>query len=189
MGKEFRPDEIRATVKLWLETDEGYVFGEGAFELLDRIDRFGTISDAASSIKMSYRRAWGILKKIERRLGAPILETRRGGRNKGGSRLTKLGRSVLKEYSIKREAIKTAQREEWGWEDLSRKISERNKLDGEVVSIRADDVASVVKIRVSVPSTITATITREAVNEMNLRKGTKIQAIIKVRSVMIRKPE
>ena len=47
----------------------------------------------------SYRFAWGYLRKVEDRLGAPIVEKRRGHREgPGGTALTELGRELLKRY-------------------------------------------------------------------------------------------
>lgn len=48
---------MQVRYKLWLEEGE-HVFGEGLFELLQEIDRLGSINQAARSLKMSYRQAW-----------------------------------------------------------------------------------------------------------------------------------
>lgn len=71
---------LKLVVKFWLETENGYVFGEGAFKLLKEIRELGTLSGAAEALKMSYRHAWGTLKKIEERIGKPILKTHKGGK-------------------------------------------------------------------------------------------------------------
>jgi len=178
--------ETRPVVKLWFETDEGYVFGEGTFELLDRIEQLGTIAEAASSMKMSYRQAWGILKKVERRLGELLVETSRGGAHGGGgARLTPLGKRLLRQYRIEKEIVETDKEDLWRWEDLSRKLSARNKLDAEVISVETGEVASVVKVRVSAPTFMTAVITKEAAEELELREGVRVQAVVKATSVMI----
>jgi len=51
--------EFKPVVKVWLETKEGYIFGEGPFELLSKIEECGTLSGAAQELGMSYRHAWG----------------------------------------------------------------------------------------------------------------------------------
>ena len=47
---------------------------------------------------MSYRYAWGIIKEIEKRIGKPILETRKGGKSGGGAKLTLTGQELLEIY-------------------------------------------------------------------------------------------
>ncbi|BCV20013.1 winged helix-turn-helix domain-containing protein [Moorella sp. Hama-1] len=95
---------MQVRYKLWLEEDE-HVFGEGLFELLQEVDRLGSINQAARSLKMSYRQAWGQVKKAEERLGQRLLITRVGGETGGGAELTPVGRRLVQRYQqFKREA-------------------------------------------------------------------------------------
>ncbi|MDQ1279219.1 MAG: molybdate transport system regulatory protein [Thermoproteota archaeon] len=92
--------ELKPVVKVWLETKEGYIFGEGPFELLSKIEECGTLSGAAQELGMSYRHAWGITKTIEKRIGKPVLKTHKGGSlGGGGAELTEDGKLLLKRYS------------------------------------------------------------------------------------------
>ncbi len=55
----------------------------------------------------SYRFAWGYLRKVEERLGAPIVEKRRGYRERsGGTALTELGQQLLKLYEEYEKKLK-----------------------------------------------------------------------------------
>jgi molybdate transport repressor ModE-like protein len=102
---------IKATFKFWLETEDGYVFGEGPFELLLKIRELETLSAAAQALGMSYRHAWGIIKNVERRVGTPILKTRKGGtKGGGGAMLTSEGHSLVNEYHRLKEAYSHASR-------------------------------------------------------------------------------
>ena len=67
------------------------------------------------------------------------------------------------------------------------KMSARNQIQGEVVSVDCDKVAAIVKVNISVPATITSSITREAVEDLSIKKGDKVIVIIKASSVMIGK--
>ena len=67
------------------------------------------------------------------------------------------------------------------------KLSARNQIHGEVVSIETDKVATVVKVKINVPANITSSITREAVEDLDIKKGDKVIVIIKASSVMIAK--
>jgi molybdate transport repressor ModE-like protein len=85
--------------KLWLETEDGYVFGQGSFALLRGIQEKGNLKAAAEELHMSYRHAWGILKQIEETLGQPVVIAHRGGKvGGGGAELTGTGKELLETY-------------------------------------------------------------------------------------------
>jgi molybdate transport system regulatory protein len=49
---------------------------------------------------MSYRYAWGVIKKIEKELGIVLVETYKGGtEGGGGARVTEQGLELMKLYS------------------------------------------------------------------------------------------
>jgi molybdopterin-binding protein len=67
------------------------------------------------------------------------------------------------------------------------KISARNKISGTVVSVEKGADASVVKVEVKDPFTITSMITKEAVDDLKLKKGDKVSVIVKSTEVIIAK--
>lgn len=86
--------------KAWLETNEGYVFGPGVYRLLQKVKEKGTLKEAAEALGMSYRFAWGLVKKAERKLGEPLLHAHKGGRaGGGGTEITELGQQFLDDFS------------------------------------------------------------------------------------------
>ncbi len=96
--------KVRPVFKFWLETDNGYAFGKGPFEILSKVRELGTLSGAAESLHMSYRQAWGMIREIEKELGEPLLESHKGGAKGGGAKLTGAGLALLEKYSkTKRE--------------------------------------------------------------------------------------
>ncbi len=66
-------------------------------------------------------------------------------------------------------------------------ISARNRMAGVVKAIEKGEVASTVKIKISKPSVITAMITKEAVEELGLKEGDAVEAVIKATEVMVSK--
>jgi len=58
-------------------------------------------------------------------------------------------------------------------------LSARNRLEGKIIRVEKDKLAAVVKLRIEVPSEITAFITREAADEMDLKEGDKAAVVIK----------
>ena len=75
-----------------------FVFGPGKAALLDHIKQTGSIAEAAKAMAMSYMRAWMLVKNMNSSLAQPLVETVRGGRSRGGAKLTKTGIAVLQAY-------------------------------------------------------------------------------------------
>ncbi len=67
------------------------------------------------------------------------------------------------------------------------KLSTRNQIKGEIIEVVKGEVMAKVKIDIGNGNAITSTITVEAVNELKLKKGDKVTALIKASSVMIGK--
>lgn len=67
-------------------------------------------------------------------------------------------------------------------------ISGRNQLRGTIEEVRVDGVLAQVKLRIGTQS-LTAIITRDAVEELKLRRGDPAIAIVKATEVMIAREE
>ncbi len=95
--------EIRS--KLWIEVEGKPVFGRGRRFLLEAIDKYGSINQAAKEINISYRKAWGYIAAMENRLGIKLVERQTGGRNGGGAVLTENARRFLRKYEALEKGI------------------------------------------------------------------------------------
>jgi molybdate transport system regulatory protein len=80
-------------LRLWLETGEGMLFGAGRAELLEEIERSGSLKRAAQNLGISYRAAWGKLKQSERALGVCLIRKRS---NRAGYQLTEEGLALTR---------------------------------------------------------------------------------------------
>jgi len=87
---------VRFKFRIWLECGDGFSLGPGKAELLAGIEAHGSLSKAAEALGMSYRKAWGRLKKAEAALGRPLV-TKAGG-NKSGFRLTPFALELVHAY-------------------------------------------------------------------------------------------
>ncbi|MCD6493828.1 MAG: winged helix-turn-helix domain-containing protein [Archaeoglobaceae archaeon] len=85
--------------KVWIEKNGKHVIGKGGAEILKAIKEHGSISQAAKSLKMSYKYVWNYLNKIERVLGNKVVERERGGKEGGKTSLTSLGEEILAIYN------------------------------------------------------------------------------------------
>jgi molybdate transport system regulatory protein len=74
--------------KLWMEKDGRKVFGDGPWDILQRVKRTGSLRQAAVEINMSYSQAWRLIRMLERNLGFPLLKRKAGGPGGGYSSLT-----------------------------------------------------------------------------------------------------
>lgn len=92
--------------RIWIEGEDGTFLGCGRVELLDRIERLGSISQAARSMNMSYRHAWELVNSINRQAEAPLVETSVGGKKGGGARLTERGRKAIARFRILYDAFR-----------------------------------------------------------------------------------
>ena len=87
-------------IKIWLSTaDDQNIIGSGRCRLLKAIDEHGSLSAAAQHLDISYRKAWGDLKKAERHIGKKLLIKSRGGSGGGKTVLTQEGIKLLKAYT------------------------------------------------------------------------------------------
>lgn len=66
------------------------------------------------------------------------------------------------------------------------KISGQNKLPGEIVAVKKGDVECQVTIKVN-ENKVVSVITRDSADEMNLKVGDRVIALIKASEVMIMK--
>jgi molybdate transport system regulatory protein len=72
------------------------IIGKGRMEILENIEKTGSINQAAKIMKMSYKAVWSKIKATEKHLKVTIVHTDR----KEGSRLSKEGRELLRKYRI-----------------------------------------------------------------------------------------
>ena len=85
-------------LKIMLFCGEITAMGPGKAELLEAIDREGSISAAGRAMGMSYRRAWTLVDAMNRCWSEQVVRTAVGGGAKGGARLTPFGARLLGAY-------------------------------------------------------------------------------------------
>jgi molybdate transport system regulatory protein len=88
--------KIALTVRLWRDSD--VAMGPGKAQLLAAIESTGSISAAARSMDMSYRRAWMLVDVMNRSFREPLVRSAVGGTKGGGAQLTETGARVLAQF-------------------------------------------------------------------------------------------
>jgi len=67
------------------------------------------------------------------------------------------------------------------------KISARNRLKGKVVAVEKGIITAKVKIEIKVPAVVTSVITKESVEDLDVKVGDEVEVIVKSTAVMIAK--
>ncbi|WP_439154878.1 winged helix-turn-helix domain-containing protein [Yoonia sp.] len=91
-----RPPAPQVRMRIVFGRDE--MIGPGKAELIERIDRCGSIAAAGREMGMSYKRAWELIGALNTMFRAPLVKSTRGGAGGGGAVLTDLGHEVLAQY-------------------------------------------------------------------------------------------
>lgn len=85
-------------IKIQILQEDNIALGPGKADLLDAINRHGSISAAAKSMHMSYKRAWELVAVMNSSFKQPLVSTSVGGSHGGGAALTDCGLEVLRRY-------------------------------------------------------------------------------------------
>ena len=80
------------------------IIGKGRADILENIERTGSINQAAKVMKMSYKAAWSKIKATEKHLQTQIVHADK----KEGSRLSKEGKELLENYKRLKDQCMTA---------------------------------------------------------------------------------
>jgi molybdate transport system regulatory protein len=88
------PQVIRPRVRL----GEKVAIGPGKIELLRAVATHGSISAAARSLGMGYKRAWSLLDELQQACSKPLIETSAGGAGGGGAQVTEAATALLAHY-------------------------------------------------------------------------------------------
>jgi len=94
---------LKLRYKLWIEKDGEKVFGDGPLDILHRVERVGSLRQAAEEINMSYSQDWNLIKDLEKRLGFDLLWRKIGGEKGGGSEITEEARELMIKFKLFRE--------------------------------------------------------------------------------------
>lgn len=81
---------------LWIECDNERFFGPGRVQLLEGIEKTGSINQAAKLMGMSYKKAWEMVNDLNTRAAKPFVVTQAGGEKGGGSVVTAEAKELVK---------------------------------------------------------------------------------------------
>jgi molybdate transport system regulatory protein len=110
--RKSRKARERATPRLRIIMGEGLILGPGKVDLLEAIERHGSISAGAREMGMSYRRAWLLVDAMNQMFKEPVVVAAPGGSHGGGAQITEFGKDIAAAYRRIEERTRAAIREE-----------------------------------------------------------------------------
>lgn len=90
------PNAFKIYIRLLHDCD--IALGPGKADLLEAIDREGSLSAAAKAMNISYRRVWAMVESMNAGFKEPLVATAHGGAKGGGASVTPFGHEVLNRY-------------------------------------------------------------------------------------------
>lgn len=81
----------------WIvDEHDNIILGKGRMEILENIEKTGSINQAAKMMNMSYKAAWSKIKATEKHLNTTIVHADR----KEGSHLSRQGKELLEKFRL-----------------------------------------------------------------------------------------
>ena len=100
-------------------------------------------------------------------------------------RWDKAGRIVVERDASNRRVVRAAEVDRLRGDDAGTHITARNRFHGTVTEVKVDGLMAQVEIVVTEPMRLVAVVTRDAVEELGLKKGMAATAIVKSTNVMV----
>lgn len=191
-----RHEPLQVDGRFWVAGSGKSSIGHGRIELLERIGRSGSISQAAREMNMSYKAAWDAVETMNNLSDAPLVERSAGGRHGGGTTLTAHGKRLIEVYrAAESEFQRFMQRLDVGiadfdhFYDLMRRLgmrtSARNELAGKVKSVTPGAVNAEVVLDLGGGDELVAIITNASVENLALAPGVAAYALVKAPWVIL----
>jgi molybdate transport system regulatory protein len=167
--------------------------------LLEAIGELGSISAAARRCGLSYKGAWDAVQALNNLFDAPLVSAAPGGKTGGAAAVTPQGRAVLAAFRrVQAEIDAALAKLDQGFAQdtatdlfwsLGMKTSARNALRGVVREIRPGAVSAEVTLALSQGVGLTAVLTRQSVEDLELAVGKPAIALVKASFVILAKGE
>jgi molybdate transport system regulatory protein len=94
---------------------------------------------------------------------------------------------LLREYKSSAAYLGEVLGERSGLEVKRLKISARNRLKGKVIAVEKEGLMAKIKVEITMPVSVTALISKEAAEDLGIKVGDQVEAIVKATEVMIAK--
>lgn len=182
--------------EIWLRRGDATLGGARRIALLDAIERTGSITAAAREVGLSYKAAWDAIDAMNNLAGEPLVLRTTGGKGGGGSILSARARQLVETFAamerehrrfIERMAsmVENFESDRALLQRISMRTSARNTLFGVVDTLVRGAVNDEVTLRLPSGQRITAVITHESADGLDLAPGAEAYALIKASSIIV----
>lgn len=188
---------IQIRSALSVDTGDKTLASKRWIDLLDAIQAAASISAGAKSVGLSYKAAWDAVDAMNNLAGQPLVERSVGGKGGGGATLTARGRQLVAAFRAVEaenarfvEAI-NARLGDGSVADLrllgrfNMLTSARNHFSGKVARIRKGAVNDEVEVALPGGDQLTAIITSQSRENLGLKVGREVVALIKASWVIV----
>jgi molybdate transport system regulatory protein len=104
-NKKVTEKRLQLRSSQWIvDEDNNTIIGQGKMQILENVEKTGSMNQAAKLMKMSYKTMWSKIKNTEKNLNVKIVDADR----KSGSHLTKEGKELVAKYRQLKEACVAA---------------------------------------------------------------------------------
>lgn len=176
--------------RFWLTKENQSFLGSGRVELLEKIDRIGSIHAAAKEMKMSYKAAWERINSMNALAERPLIERTTGGKGGGGSKLTPYAHELIATFrrleELHRQFLERFSQSAGDPERLAHILnrtflttSARNQFHARIDSIEPQGLNTKLGLMLEGGDLLYSTITSKSVESMALRVSEDCYAIIK----------
>ncbi|WDE08876.1 TOBE domain-containing protein [Thalassomonas viridans] len=183
---------------LFLLSDNKQAFAMAQIELLTAIKNCGSISAAAKQAGISYKTAWDRIDAMNNMSEQPLVVRVAGGAKGGGSQLTRLGEKIIDGFDAMQQEhqnfIARMGSKLHSLQDVANFIrsgnmqtSARNQFRGQITRIIPGAVNAEVVLELSESQTVTAIITNDSLQQLNLKTGSQVIALVKASWVLLSK--
>ena len=167
---------------LWLGRKGKAYLSANRIDLLESIDRLGSITHAAKDVGLSYKAAWDAVDAMSNLADRPLVIRATGGPQGGGSHLTEHGRELVRLYRLLQSGyhrlLTQMQAQVHDFDKLNEliraitmKTSARNQFRGTVKAVHKGAVNADVVLDIGDGLEIFANITNDAIGDLGLKRG------------------
>lgn len=182
--------------RLWLNRHSHNFLGHGRIELLEKIVEYGSISQAAKAMRMSYKAAWDAIDAMNNLSPHLLVLRNAGGKGGGGTQVTEYGKQLInlfKEIEAQHDQFLCQLSEKFvDFEkyydtigNIIMQTSARNEFLGTVDHIKYGPINAEVVIQLKGNEKLVAVITQNSAEYLALKEGSDVYALIKALQVYL----
>jgi molybdate transport system regulatory protein len=181
---------------LSVQTATGTLGSKRWMDLLASVGETNSITAAAKAVGLTYKAAWDAIDAMNNLADKALVERSVGGKGGGATRLTERGRQLVETFhKVEAEHTRFIEalnaRVKGGARSLgvigrfTMLTSARNQFAGKVTRIKLGAVNDEVQLKLSGGEEIVSVVTHDSVENLGLKVGSRVVALVKASSVMV----